>query len=303
MSDLHIGGLLDFKALEYTVYKTKQLLATIKPSKRVLVVLGDIVEGSNIHKYQHLVTHPSQQAKYAAYVVKWLVDELAVNKVIIIPGNHDLRSHEGKDLFSLILGHLRNLNVNVEVRKEGDIITIGNKKVLLRHEIGYSSGGYAGGLTPKLLTNALVYLRQTSADVVIAGHYHVFAITPEIILLPSFQWCSDPKYWYRGAVIVTDDWSIIPVITRNMTDYNNQEGVDELEDWLYNIRKRYRYQNNGTIRLCRKFSGYKQTRVLPVQLYNRIKMLIEAGYPLNSIARELNVDRSLPRLVKYGHPC
>lgn len=303
ISDLHIGGLTDYRALEYTVYRIKQLLTTLKPNRRVLVILGDIVEGSNIHKYQQLVTHPTQQVKYAAYVIKWIVDELAVNKVIIIPGNHDLRSHEGKDLFSVVTEQLRKLGVSVEPKREGDIIKIGNKKVLLRHEIGYSSGGYAAGLTPKLLTNALIYLRQTGADVVVVGHYHVFAITSEVILLPSFQWSSDPKYWYRGSVVITDDWTVIPVITRNMTNYNSPTAIDELEEWLHSIKSKYKKPTSSVIRLCREFDGYRRTRIVSAMLYNKIKTMIEAGVPLNAIARELGVDRSLVRFVKYGHPC
>jgi len=247
ISDLHIGGFTDWKALIYTVYKVKEILNVIKAKQRFLVVLGDIVEGAKIHEYQNLVFHPSQQPKYASMILQWIYDEIEVDKIILVPGNHDLRKHEGKDMITLVADNLRGMSIPYETKNEGDVIEIGGKRVILRHEIGKSSGGYAGGSTPKLVNNALIYLREYKADMLICGHYHVYDIRPEIILLPSFQWDSDPKYWYRGAVIITDDWGIFPIITRNMSDFNDKGTLDDLEDWLHEIKKRYDPENNGKI--------------------------------------------------------
>ena len=88
ISDLRIGGLIDFKALEVLLLRLQLILRILKPSERTLIVLGNIVEDNN-QESQCLIAHPIQKAKYASYVIKWITGELAVDEVILMPGNND----------------------------------------------------------------------------------------------------------------------------------------------------------------------------------------------------------------------
>lgn len=179
---------------------------------------------------------------------------------------------------------------------------MGRKKIVLMHSLG-RGGGY-GGPTPKLLLNANRILRKKKADVVYVGDYHLFGITDELVMIPSFQYSSDAKFWIRGIVIVTEDGVPIPILTLNETDYeDNEEEIEKLMEWLVNLQYKVKRRAEETIRLCREFNSYRQTRYISRDLYNKIKELIEAGLPLNRIARMLGIDRTTIRIVKYGHPC
>ena len=63
LADLHVGHLMDYKALEVTVAKLQQLLQILKSEERMLYVLGNLTEGYKIREWDNPVMHPVQQAK------------------------------------------------------------------------------------------------------------------------------------------------------------------------------------------------------------------------------------------------
>ena len=84
--------------------------------------------------------------------------------------------------------------------------------------IGETPWRLVEGLVPEILGLGPLYAREYGVDTIACGHYHVFAMSPELILLPSFQWSDNPMHRTRGGVLMTDEGLIIPIVYKQMTD-------------------------------------------------------------------------------------
>ncbi len=249
MSGLHIGGLIDFKALNTLLSRLQSILQLLESNERILTILGSIVEG-NKQESQSLIVHPVLKAKYASYVIKWVVDELAINGVILVPGDGDLYKYNGKTIISLIKEELDELGVATKVIGEGYVIRVGDKKVMLCLTLRGKLREYS--------------MEKHDVDMVICGQHKVYVMTHKLILLPSFKWSSKPIRSIRGSLVATDDGVIIPIFLEQATDYSNPEMVDKLDTWLHNIKRKIldKKRNDEPIRLCINYRGYKKSRKL-----------------------------------------
>lgn len=234
-ADLHIGGLIDFKAFDYCVNAVLTTINRFRTDNVIAVVLGDVVDGEKVYKSQITVEGGLYQPIIAATLFRRLQVVLGIKKYLVLPGNHDLRTWEGKDYISMLSKWMTRLGISHEIIPENTIIKINNEKILLRHDVGRSSGGYAGGVTGKILNNAKTYLMEFNADKIIVGHYHVFALTDRVILLPSFQYNKDAKYWDRGIIVYFENGTIIPVLTKQKTHYSTLKDHIELKKWYLEL--------------------------------------------------------------------
>ncbi len=290
ISDLRIGGLIDFKALHTLLLRLQSILRLLEAEERVLIILGSIVEG-NKQEFQSLIVHPVLKAKYASYIIKWMVDELAINEAVLVPGDGDLYKYDSKTIISLIKEELEELSVATKVVGEGYIIRVGDKKVMLCHTLREKLREYS--------------MEKHDVDMVICGQHNVYVMTHRLILLPSFRWSSKLTRGVRGGLVITDDGVIIPIFLEQATDYSNPEIVDELDTWLHNIKQKIldKKRNNEPIRLCIDYRGYKKSRKLPRDLYQKIKIMLETGIPAAEIARKLGLDVTAVRFVQKGYEC
>ena len=297
---------MDFIALEVLILKLKSILQLLRIANRTLVILGNITE-DNKQETQCLIAHPVQKVKYASYVIKWIAEELAADEIIIMPGDNDLHKYKGKTIISLIKEELEKLDTNTKIVNEGQVIKIGEKKVMLYHTIEELSRKDTGESIESKLKNIgadLINSGKYNTDILVCGQYHIFIMTPELIFLPSFQWSNNPMYGTKGCILITDNGLIIPVILKQMTDYNSPETVDELDSWLHNIKQKVLdTRKHEKIRLCIDYKGYRKSRRLTRGLYKKIKLMLEAGLSSRAIARKLGIDPTVVRFVKNGYRC
>jgi len=159
-------------------------------------------------------------------------------------------------------------------------------------------------LTLEIYVSGLLYTREYDVDMIICSHYRVFIMSPELILLPSFQWSDNPMYKDKGGILMTDNGLVIPIVFKQMTDYSRSETIHELDNWLHNIgQKILSNKENEMIRLCIDYKGGKKIKWLSVELHDRIKSMLEAGTPVKTIAKNIGVSSTTVRFVKNGYEC
>ena len=68
-----------------------------------------------------------------------------------------------------------------------------------------------------------------------------------------------------------------------------------LEEWLHNVKmKIVEKLERGRLRLCMKKNNYKLTRIISIDLYEKVKTMIETGLLLKKIARIVGVSKPCP---------
>ena len=278
LSDLHIGGLFDYKSfndLKEKIQRTVYYLTHTTDAIYHIFLLGDICDYQGLYKTQISFLRGFWQAEIAAKILFDFMQIFASNhkpSLHLVPGNHDRRPEQGINLIDPLVQKLekmmhKGLPFNICIHEEGEVVRICNKNFLIMHSVvPRSTGSYAGGITPRILTAALIMLNnRRDADIIVAGHHHVFAYTDTVLLLPSFQFSRDPKFNLRGIIIVAEDF-IVPILKRQefykfdlflrellfyyamemfqmMTYLERKEALDEMER-LYEDVKRIKMEES-----------------------------------------------------------
>ena len=220
ISDLHIGGLTDFWALENVIEQVITKLKRLKVGKVDLILLGDVHDYQSLYPTQVTLTRGVWQSYAAAGVIEWIIEKFKANsieveKIIIVEGNHDRRIAENMSLSEVLLHALNDMGYDGKAFVSSYYIDEQNE-ALYRHAIlERTSGSYIYGITPRMIKEADKIMLRHRTRFVISGHVHKYGCVKTThgyaITLPSFQIDLSRGENDRGALIMLDGNTPIPV--------------------------------------------------------------------------------------------
>lgn len=227
--DLHIGNLsADIPGF---IEITRKVVSNYKPTKYIMVLLGDVIEGSNKYRtqiYKMFNVEPLRiQLDYLAYTLNTIIDYALDMGVYInikmVLGNHDLGYDYG-NLIKYIARDEKMMSYSYDVL----ILNTNQHRILCKHQLNrMSRGSYLTWWTGYLLNLGERILMEYDADMLVTAHTHrpdigiVYKNGRTYIGLPSFI-VSNEDHIQNKILLYTNGWMKIEVY-RKTDPYKLQE--------------------------------------------------------------------------------
>lgn len=224
--DLHLGN---FRSdVPSFLSMTEKAIDKYRPKKFVMVLVGDMIEGTNKYRtqiYKMFNIEPLRvQLEYFKWVAKQVFKigreyQVKVNIAAVL-GNHDM----GYDYGSVIkLLGVRKVTFAYEVL----LLTIGKKRIVVKHQLNrMSRGSYLTWWSGYLLNLARQVIDEHKADMLVTAHTHrpdvgiLYKDGKTYIGLPSFIVSNEDRKENK-IVLYTEDW--LKIETHPKTPWNKLE--------------------------------------------------------------------------------
>ena len=196
MADLHLGNIrTDYKSIKEILIKFRNARKPLEENKRMIIVVGDLIDSVNMYKLQALM-HLPKSMDAQRFLLLWLDDLIPddMEKILVV-GNHE-RNHQSVNLVELLkmLGwKIYNLYYCTDV-DVGYPCPRRKKRICFMHTTHKAfSGSKFVGRTPGMQYFDYTVAKNLNADIFVTAHAHkMFNMVVydgiKFIMLPAFDY-------------------------------------------------------------------------------------------------------------------